>query len=195
MKKVILMVAAILAVAVSHAQVITTTVDTDNSIVNWKGFKPTGEHFGTITISEGTINIEAGKLTGGTFIFDMNSIIDTDMPADNENNAKLIGHLKSDAFFDVAKYPTAKFTITSVKEKDGKLNVTGDLTIKDQTHSISFPATLSKSNGVSVLTSEVFKVNRADYNVKYGSKSFFDNLKDKFIYDDFDISFVVTTKK
>lgn len=183
------------AVAVNTTIVKPLMVDVDNSLVNWRGFKPTGEHSGTIGISEGTISLEEGKLVGGAFTFDMNAIVNTDMPADNEYNAKLVGHLKSADFFDVEKYPTAKFEITSVKEVEGKLNVSGNLTIKDATKNITFPASLSSDQGATILTSEVFTVNRADFNVKYGSKSFFDDLKDKFINDDFEISFVVKTKK
>ena len=197
MKKVILMMAIIL-VAQSQAQtskVAPSMVDTDNSSMNWKGFKPTREHFGTIGLSEGFLEINRDKLVGGTVIIDMNSIIDTDMPADDKYNIMLTEHLKSDEFFDVTKYPTAKFAITSVKVMDGKLSVSGDLTIKDQTHNISFSASLETANGVSTFTSEVFTVNRADYNVTYKSKSFFNDLKDKFINDDFEISFIVKTKK
>lgn len=198
MKKVILIVAVLFA-AVMNAQektskVAPSVIDVDNSTVNWKGFKPTGEHFGTIGISEGFLEINQGKLIGGSFIFDMNTIVDTDMPADNEYNAKLVGHLKSQDFFDVAKYPTAKFEITSVKEIKGKLSISGNLTIKDQTHNITFQASLSTKDGKPTLTSEKFMVNRADYNVKYGSKSFFNDLKDKFINDEFEISFDLKTK-
>ena len=199
MKKVILVV-AVLFVVIMNAQVKTTKVtpsmiDGENSSVNWKGFKPTGEHFGAISISKGFLEINQQKLVGGSFVFDMNSIVDLDMPADNEYNAKLVGHLKSADFFDVAKYPTAKFEITKVIEVDGKLSVSGNLTIKNITKNITFTASLSTKDGVSTFTSEKFMVNRADYNVKYGSKSFFNDLKDKFINDEFEISFNLVSKK
>ncbi len=212
MKKIILVVAVVFAtvsckkevnnkvevsevMAVNRTLVKPLTVDVENSIVNWRGFKPTGEHSGTIGISEGAISLEEGKLVGGSFTFDMDAIVNTDMEADSEYNAKLVGHLKSADFFDVEKYPTAKFKITEVKEVAGKLNVSGNLTIKDATKNITFPASLSSDKGATIFTSEVFTINRADFNVKYGSKSFFNDLKDKFINDDFEISFVVKTKK
>ena len=199
MKKVILIVAIVFA-SVMNAQektnkVAPSMVDVENSSISWKGFKPTGEHFGAISISKGFLEINQNKLIGGAFVFDMNSIVDLDMPADNKYNAKLIGHLKSEDFFDVAKYPTAKFKITAVSKKDGKLSISGDLTIKDVTKNITFFASLSIANGISTLTSDVFTVNRADYNVRYGSKSFFNDLKDKFINDEFEISFKVVSKK
>ena len=197
MKKVILMFAVIF-VSVTYAQEkksndTSPAIDVDNSIVNWKGFKPTGEHFGTISITEGFLEINQGVLVGGSFAFDMNTIVDTDMPADNQYNAKLVGHLKSADFFDVAKYPTATFVITSVKKADGSLSISGDLTIKDVTKNITFTASFSNTDGVSTFKSEKFMVNRADYNVTYKSKSFFNDLKDKFINDEFEILFEVKT--
>ncbi len=169
-------------------------VDTSTSVLNWKGTKPTGAHNGTVALKSGGILLEDGKLTKGQFIIDMTSIKNLDMAAKPEGAAKLEGHLKSADFFDVAVYPTSKFVITSVEDKGDKIHVTGNLNIKDVTKSITIPATISTENGVTTFKSETFVVNRADFNVKYGSKSFFDNLKDKFIDDNMELSFVVKTK-
>lgn len=212
MKKVVLVLIMVVAitsckvdsknkVAVSEAQEVamvstsSSEVDVENSTVNWKGFKPGGEHFGTISISEGNVNLKEGKLVGGTFSFDMNSIVVTDMPADNEYNAKLVGHLKSADFFDVEKFSNAKFEITNVVDQNGKLQISGNLTIKEATKNITIPATFSNENGVATLKSEVFTIDRTDFDVRYGSKKFFDDLKDKFINDAFEISFEVKVKK
>ncbi|AUC21133.1 polyisoprenoid-binding protein [Polaribacter sejongensis] len=169
-------------------------VDTSVSVLNWAGSKPGGAHNGTIALKSGGLLIEEGKLTSGEFVIDMTSIVNLDIPADKKGNAKLVGHLTSADFFDVATYPTSSFVITSVKEVEGKLAVTGNLQIKDVTKSITIPATISTENGVTVFTSETFNVDRADFNVKYGSKSFFDDLQDKFIDDIMTFSFVVKTK-
>lgn len=169
-------------------------VDVTASILNWKGTKPTGAHNGTVTIKDGDLLIEEGKVTGGEFVIDMTSIKVLDIPADNEGNGKLVGHLTSADFFDVATYPTSKFVITNVEDKGDKVHVTGNLTLKDVTKSITIPAIVSTVAGVTTFASEKFMVNRADFNVKYGSKSFFDNLKDKFIDDNMELSFVVKTK-
>ena len=169
-------------------------VDVATSVLNWKGTKPTGAHNGTVSIKSGGILVENGKLTKGQFIIDMTSIKVLDIPADKAGNGKLVGHLTSADFFDVAVYPTSKFVITSVEDKGDKIHVTGNLNIKDVTKSITIPATVNTSNGVTTFASETFVVNRADFNVKYGSKSFFDNLKDKFIDDEMQLSFVVKTK-
>lgn len=169
-------------------------VDTATSILNWKGFKPTGTHNGTVMIKDGDLLVEEGNVKGGEFVIDMSSIKVLDIPAEKEGNGKLVGHLTSPDFFDVAKYPTSKFVITKVEDKGDKIHVTGNLTLKDVTKSITIPATVSTEGGVTTFSSEKFMVNRADFNVKYGSKSFFDNLKDKFIDDNMELSFVVKTK-
>lgn len=168
-------------------------VDASASVLNWKGTKPTGAHNGTVTLKSGGILIEDNKLKGGQFIIDMNTITNVDM-AGSKGATNLEGHLKNADFFDVTVYPTSKFVITNVENKEDKLHVTGNLQIKDVTKSITIPATISTENGVTIFKSDSFNVNRADFNVKYGSKSFFDNLKDKFIDDLIELSFVVKTK-
>jgi polyisoprenoid-binding protein YceI len=166
--------------------------DVASSVITWKGSKPTGSHNGTIMLKEGSLNLEAGKLTGGSFVIDMSSMKNIDLDA--ESGAKIVGHLSSPDFFDVATYATSKFVITSVAEVEGKLAVTGNLQIKDVTKSITIPATLMSDGNITTFKSEKFNVDRADFNVKYGSKKFFDNLKDKFIDDMIEFSFTVKTK-
>jgi hypothetical protein len=168
-------------------------IDTQASVLNWKGTKPTGAHNGIVTLKSGGLLIEDGEIAEGQFTFDMASISNEDMKG-SEGAGKLEGHLKSADFFDVATYPISTFVITNVEENEGKLAITGNLQIKDVTKSITIPATLSTADGVTILESETFTVDRSDFNVKYGSKSFFDNLKDKFIDDNMELSFVVKTK-
>lgn len=170
-------------------------VDTDNSTVLWKGFKPTGSHNGSVALKSGNIVVENGNVKSGDFTIDMTTIKVLDIPADKGSNADLVGHLKHSDFFDVAKFSTAKFVVTSSEVKEGKVMVTGDLTIKDVTKSVTVPATVSEAGGVINFKSEVFKINRTDFGVKYKSKSFFDNLKDKFINDEVEMSFSVMAKK
>ena len=168
-------------------------VDTTVSVLNWEGTKPTGAHNGTVALKTGGLLVDNGDLKGGEFIVDLTTITNLDMKG-SEGAGKLEGHLKSADFFDVEKYPTAKFVISKVEDKGDKIHVTGNLTLKDVTKSITIPATVSTEGGVTTFESEKFMVNRADFNVKYGSKSFFDNLKDKFIDDNMQLSFVVKTK-
>ncbi|MEE9408052.1 MAG: YceI family protein [Polaribacter sp.] len=168
-------------------------VDVAASVLNWKGNKPTGSHNGTVALKSGGLLIEDGKLTQGQFIIDMNTITNLDMKG-SEGTEKIVGHLNSADFFDVAVYPLSKFVITKVETVEGKLVVTGNLNIKDVTKSVTIPATLSTENGVSTFKSEAFNINRADFNIKYKSKSFFKDLKDKFVDDLVEISFEVKTK-
>ncbi len=167
------------------------TANTETSVLNWKGFKPTGTHNGTVAIKNGTLEVKEGKLVGGNFVFDLNAITVLDIPADDENNAKLKGHLESGDFFDVANNPTATFKITSV---NGSL-VKGDLTVKGISKSIQFPATLSTSADGIQLSGVPFEIDRTEFDIQYKSQKFFDNLKDKFINDEFEISFEVNASK
>lgn len=168
-------------------------VDLTASILTWKGTKPGGAHDGTVGLGESTLIVKDGAITGGEFIVDMTSIKNLDIK-DAKKSASLVGHLTSADFFDIAKFPTAKFVITSVDDKDGVLSVTGNLTIKDVTKSITVPAAFSEEGGIYTFKSEKFNIDRADFNVKYGSKKWFDNLKDKFIDDLVEMSFEVKTK-
>lgn len=167
------------------------TANTETSVLNWKGFKPTGTHNGTVAIKNGTLEVKEGKLVGGNFVFDLNAITVLDIPADDENNAKLKGHLESGDFFDVANNPTATFKITSI---NGSL-VKGDLTVKGISKSIEFPATVSTSADGIQLSGAPFEIDRTEFDIQYKSQKFFDNLKDKFINDEFEISFEVNASK
>ena len=168
-------------------------VDLATSILNWKGTKPGGAHNGIVTLKSGGLLIENETLKGGQFIMDLNSITNLDMKG-SKGAENIEGHLKNEDFFDVAVYPVSKFVITNVENTEGKLFVTGNLNIKDVTKSVTIPASLTVVNGVSVFKSENFNINRADFNIKYKSKSFFKDLKDKFVDDLVEMSFVVKTK-
>ncbi len=167
----------------------------DASSIAWKGFKPTGEHFGTIAIERGTFDVIGGEVVGGSFIIDMKSIEVKDIPAEEEGNAKLAGHLKSPDFFDVDTHPSAGFTITGVEEVDGKTMLSGNLSLKDVKNNITFPVSVSQNGNELTLESETFTIDRSKWNVKYGSKSFFDDLGDKFINDDIELKVTVKATK
>ncbi|MFZ2284814.1 MAG: YceI family protein [Lutibacter sp.] len=164
-------------------------VNVENSKLTWKGYKPTGSHTGTITLASGNITVKNNKLTGGSFVANMNTI------KDNDGSAKLEGHLKNADFFDVTVFPTAKFDITKSEIKGAKIHVTGNMTIKGITKQITFPATLAVNKQNATLTSDTFQINRADFNVKYKSKTFFNDLKDKFINDEFDFQVTIVAKR
>ncbi len=172
----------------------TLNIDTQNSVIYWKGYKVTGEHAGVINIKNGNLAFDNGVLTGGSFDIDMNTITCTDMTGEYAD--KLVGHLKSDDFFGVATYPTSKFVITKVvsRGKPGEYKIIGNLTIKNKTKEIKFDANV-KESGANYVAEAAIKIDRTDFDVRYGSGSFFDSLGDKTIYDEFDLNVKVVTKK
>lgn len=176
------------AKAVANTKKATTyQVDKSQSKLNWTGKKVTGQHSGTINVADGKLDIENNVLKGGNFSLDTRSIAVTDIK-DAGGNAKLVGHLKSEDFFGVEKYPSANFVITKVTPTgSGKYDVTGNLTIKGITNPITFPATVTVA-GNKVSAKADIKVDRTKYNIRYGSKSFFEGIGDKAIYDEFDLA-------
>jgi polyisoprenoid-binding protein YceI len=171
------------------------TVSVADSKVNWTGNKPTGEHNGYIKLSGGEITIDKNEITGGSFTLDLNAIVNVDIKDEGMNN-RLVGHLKSPDFFDVAKYPTARFVITKVTKLPGNAagaakathRIEGDLTIKDITRKISFDASINLLNGKLTASTNPFTLDRTQWGITYQSKSIFAELKDQFIYDDMTLS-------
>ncbi len=156
-------------------------VKTSESTVVWKGYKVTGSHAGTIALKEGFLLFDGNKLTGGEFVIDMSTLVTTDKLGDMKG--KLEGHLKSDDFFGVEAHPTAKLVFTNIKTfNKNSHTATGDLTIKGTTKPITFVISIYGSKATATL-----KIDRTKYDIKYGSGSFFDNLGDKAIYDEFDL--------
>ena len=174
-------VVILIAVSFTTSKEERKTIDVDKSQVVWKGYKVTGSHEGTIALKEGTLMFEQGKLTGGSVVVNMATLGSTDLSG--KSKEKLDSHLKSDDFFGVEKYPTATLKISKVNVT-GKnaYEVTGDLTIKGTTHPITFDMSVYGSRANAFL-----KIDRSKYDVRYGSGSFFDNLGDKTIYDEFDL--------
>lgn len=156
-------------------------VKVETSSVTWKGYKVTGSHMGSIALKAGSLEFKDGKLVGGEFTIDMTTVENTDM--EGEYKAKLEGHLKSDDFFGVSTYPTAKLVFNKVKSTGkNSYEVTGDLTIKDKTNPVTFDISIYGNKA----TANV-KIDRTKFDVRYGSTSFFDDLQDKAIYDEFDL--------
>ncbi|RSC95801.1 YceI family protein [Tenacibaculum singaporense] len=164
------------------------------STVTWKGSKPTGSHNGVVSLEKGTLEVENGNVKSGEFIIDMTTIVCEDLEAGN-GKEKLEGHLKASDFFDVEKFPTAKFEVASSELKDGKAHVTGNLTLKDVTKSITIPATVTEADDMLTFKSDVFSIDRTDFGVTYKSKKIDAALKDKFINDLMEISFEIKAKK
>lgn len=156
--------------------------NTEKTRLAWLGEKVVGKHAGTINLKSGWINMKDNRIVSGEFLVDMTSI------KSDEKLDKLDGHLKSDDFFGVDKYPLSKFEITeSTPFSNGTANVKGFLTIKGITHPVEFKTSLAKTGDGTRLTATIV-VDRSKYNVRYGSGSFFSNLGDKAIYDEFKLN-------
>lgn len=186
--------AGLLAFAFTTVKVEEYKVDTQQSKLNWIGRKVAGEHSGIISISDGKLLWSGNKLTGGSFEIDMASIINTDL-ADSDYNQQLIGHLKSDDFFSTDKHPKANFVITKVTPlAKNQSKVTGNLTIKGITKEVQFPATI-QANGDQLEAKAKIVVDRTQFDIRYGSGSFFENLGDKAIDNEFELDVELIAKK
>ncbi len=183
MKKV---VNSVLVIAVAFGAMAFTTpvkkkINASQSTIEWKGEKVTGSHTGTISLKEGYLEMDDDALTGGMFVVDMTTINVTDL--EGASKGKLEGHLKSDDFFGIENHPTATLEVISgTATKDG-FKVSGNITIKGTTEPITFNLV---KNGDSGATAKLV-IDRTKFGIRYGSGSFFDNLGDKTISDDFEL--------
>jgi polyisoprenoid-binding protein YceI len=175
----------------------TVALDASSGQLTWTGTKVVGSHTGTIGLKEGKVEVKGTEITGGQFTIDMTSIVNTDL-TDKTWNGKLVGHLKSEDFFAVEKFPTAQFTITQIKKLSGANaeathEITGNLTLRDQTHPVSFPAKIEVKDGMAQAKGSL-KIDRTQFGIKYNSGQFFKNLGDKMINDQFQVDLNVHAK-
>ena len=172
----------------------TYTVDAEKSELTWVGRKVAGSHTGTLELSSGNLIFEKEQLKGGEFVLDMTTIKDNDL--EGKWAAKLEGHLKSEDFFNVETFPTATLKlkkITNVKGA-GIFTLTADLTIKGITNEISFDAQITTKDKQLNATASLV-VDRSKYDVRYGSPSFFNDIGDKAIDDEFTVDVKLVANK
>lgn len=176
-------IAIALLVAFGTVNAQTKKVDVTKSTISWIGKKVTGQHEGTINLKEGNLIFKGKKVVGGNFTVDMTSMTTTDLKA-GQGKEKLDGHLKSEDFFGTEKFPTSTLVFKTIGVKSpGVYSVTADLTIKGITDSVNFELTTSATTAAANV-----KINRTKFGIKYGSGSFFDNLGDKAINDEFELN-------
>ena len=179
LKSIALALLVVLSTTAGSAQ--TKNINTTTSNIEWLGKKVTGQHNGTVNFKDGALVFKNNKVTGGIFTVNMTSLTSTDLTG--EYQGKLNGHLKADDFFGTDKYPTASLVFKKIKSKIANIyNVTADLTIKGITKPVIFDLVV---NGNTATTA--FKIDRTKYDIRYGSKSFFNNIGDKAIYDEFEL--------
>ncbi len=174
------------AIAIAQAQIF--VVNKNQSTVKWNGKKVGGEHYGTIKFNNGSLQLNNGQISTAVFEIDMNSIVCDDITNEGSNQ-RLVNHLKSDDFFSVSTHPTSRFSLSRVRKLSGnEFEYTGNMTIKGITHPVTFNAT-TEVNGSTLRASGTMVIDRAKFDVRFGSGSFFQNLGERLIYDDFTLDF------
>lgn len=173
--------AFIFAAGSSAAQ--TSKVNTETSTITWEGGKLVGgTHNGGISLTEGYLTLRADQIAAGQFTIDMASMTNADLPADV--GANLMGHLMSDDFFSVETYPTAQLVIERASAfKQNKASVSGQMTIKGKTQPVTFEVERAGNAYEATIV-----IDRSKFDVRYGSDSFFDNLGDNVILDEFTVN-------
>ena len=158
----------------------------DSSKIKWVGKKITNQsHSGTLKFKKVNLKIDNNASISGQFEVDMHSLTNTDLSG--EWKQKLEGHLKSDDFFSVEKYPEASLIITKVNSiKNNLYDLTGNLTIKEITRPVDFTLTVLDDRIESNLTFD-----RSKYDVQFASGSFFENLGDNLIYDEINLEIIL----
>jgi polyisoprenoid-binding protein YceI len=190
---------ALLTVAASVSAAEVYKIDTQASKIAWKGTKKMGSaHHGNISVKEGDVTTDKkNQITAGNVVVDMKTISNEDLKDNAEYQKKLVGHLSSGDFFNVEKYPTSTFKITSVKAGKAKneMIVKGDLTMIGQTHPVEFPATVTVDK-TTVTGKGKLEIDRTTWGLKYGSGNFFKELAgDKIINDKFELELDLVAKK
>ena len=166
----------------------------EKSELKWIGKEFSSKtHTGTLFLKEGRINVNSNGMIEGKVVIDMASIIVTDLQGEWKD--KLEGHLKNPDFFDVEKFPTAFITFQSTKKpnKENKINLDGELTIKDITHPLSFTVDLMDTEPF-LKAQAIFSFDRSKYDVRFRSGKFFEKLGDKLILDDIDIDIILASQ-
>lgn len=166
----------------------------EKSELKWTAKKVTGSHFGFVKIKDGQLQADGTTIKGGKFEIDLTTIKVEDLK-DPEYNGKLLGHLKSDDFFSVDKFPSSTLEISSAKSKGGdQYELSGNLIIKGISNPISFPATIKVSDKGVIAVAQI-TVDRIKYGIKYGSASFIEGIGDKAIDDTFTLDVKLTAQK
>lgn len=194
----------------------TVALDLESSKVNWRGYKPTGQHHGIIPVTDGQLSLEGDEIKAGNFTFDITNLEIHDMEEGSENHGKLWNHLQSDDFFDAANHPQAKFEITEISNYNASDSIenqvqfesentpqsaselapdspthwiSGNLTIRGNTKNIKFPANVSiNENGVTANAG--FNIDRTEWGLSYGDEATaVDKAKDQFIYNTVSVNF------
>ena len=174
---------ALTGFAAPAPKTISLKVNPSNSKIEWFAKKVTGAHNGTVNVKSGNLDFKGNDLIAGKVEIDMTSITPTDIQGDWA--LKLAGHLKNDDFFAVDKFTTSVLNLKKAElVSPGNYKVTGDITIKGTTKEITFDAMVNKDSGTA--TADI-KLDRTDFDIKFGSSKFFPEIGNKMVYDEFNL--------
>jgi polyisoprenoid-binding protein YceI len=170
-------------------------------MVQWIGTKPTGKHTGRFLLQDGTLYVKDSTVTGGTFTIDIKSLVDVDLVADTSMKNKLERELKSALFFDAEQYPTATFAITGINAyrpdgnevllKDATHTIQGNLTIKEVTKNVTFPAKIVLLKN-QLTANANFNIDRTLWGMTYRADK---SVQDKLINSMVNIQFNITAQR
>lgn len=175
-------------------------IDIEKSTLEWIGRNLSKRHSGRIAIQGGELVITKGKLSTGNIVLDMTTISCLDLQ-DPYWRDMLIQHLLSDDFFAVERYPTASFTLNGWEAQAGASPealqgvATGELTIKDVTRPISFPATIAPQPDGSIQAHAAFDIDRTLWNVCYGSCRMFEHLGMHLVHDIISLEMFIVARR
>ncbi len=159
--------------------------------LSWTASKTGGQHQGTVEVKEGSLTVKGKEVLTGRLVVDMNTIKNIDL--EGEKKTKLENHLRSADFFDVENYPVTEFVVTVARTSSADATatheMTGDLTIKDITRSITVPVNISLVGDKILVATPAFTINRTEWNLNYRS-GILGTAADKLIHDD--VSLMVT---
>jgi len=174
-------------------------IDLAESRLEWLGRNLINKHWGTAALESGELIFERGNLIGGTFIADLTKLECTDL-AGSDIHDYLISHLHNDDFFDVEHHPKATFIITQVtkgaSESAGapNLTITGDLTLRGQTHPITFQASTGITDEGKAAAQASFSIDRTRWGILYGSGKFFSRLAGHVVNDELEFQLRIITQ-
>lgn len=169
----------------SNAEIQKFMINSQQSNIKWSAQKVlirTNDHYGKVNIKSGELEVVDGKLIGGELVVDMTTITSDDLKGNLKE--QLEKHLKSEDFFAIEKYPEAKLTVIKATEDESQniYQVVAEMTIKDKTVQVEFPAEIEEKDNQLKIQAEL-KIDRTKWGIRYGSGKFFDNLGNNIIDD------------
>ena len=144
---------------------VTFTVNAQKSKVDWIGSKKSDFHTGYFPVKSGAVQVDGGKLVGGSFVIDVAGLKVTD----EGGGAKLQGHLSSGDFFDISKFGEATFTINTVDyTKADRATIKGDLSLKGIKAPVTFTAIIRNADDKGFFAEAFFPFDRTVFGINYG---------------------------